>query len=60
MEAEYVAACEATKKTVWLCKFLTNLGVILDMNKPLKRYCGNNEAVTNSKEPRSYTRGKHI
>ena len=28
MEAEYVAACEATKESVWLRKFLTDLEVV--------------------------------
>ena len=28
MEAEYVAACEATKEVVWLKKFLSDLGVV--------------------------------
>ena len=28
MEAEYVAACEATKEVFWLRKFLTNLEVV--------------------------------
>ena len=30
------------------------------MDKPLTLYCDNSRAVTNSKEPRSYKRGKHI
>ena len=28
MEAEYVVACEAAKETIWLKKFLSNLGVV--------------------------------
>ena len=60
MEAEYVAACEAAKEAVWLRKFLTDLEVVPDMDKPLTLYCDNSGAVANSKEPRSHKRGKHI
>ena len=60
MEAEYVAACEAAKEAVWLRKFLGDLEVVPDMDKPLTLYCDNSGAVANSKEPRSHKRGKHI
>ena len=60
MEAEYVAACEAAKEAVWLHKFLGDLEVVPDMDKPLTLYCDNSGAVGNSKEPRSHKRGKHI
>ena len=60
MEAENVAACEATKEVVWLCKFLTDLKVVPDIDKSLTLYCDNSGAVTNSKEPRSYKRGKNL
>ena len=32
MEAEYVAACEATKEAIWLRKFLTYLEVVPNMH----------------------------
>ena len=60
MEAEYVAACEAAKEAMWLKKFLNNLKVVPNMDKPITLYCDNSGAVANSKEPRSYKRGKHI
>src|SRR5215813_11382089 len=60
MEAEYVAACEAAKEAVWLRKFLGDLEVVPDMDKPLTLYCDNSGAVANSKEPRSHKRRKHI
>ncbi|WBP92221.1 reverse transcriptase domain-containing protein [Kitasatospora cathayae] len=60
MEAEYVAACEAAKEGVWLRKFLTDLEVVPDMDKPITLFCDNSGAVANSKEPRSHKRGKHI
>ena len=60
MEAEYVAACEATKEAVWLRKFLNDLEVVPNMYFPITLYCDNSGAIANSKEPRSHKRGKHI
>ena len=60
MEAEYVAACEAAKEAVWLRKFLRDLEVVPDADRPLTLYCDNSGAVANSKEPRSHKRSKHI
>ena len=60
LEAEYIAASMAAKEIVWLRKFYTNLGVIPEMDKPLIFSSDSNEAIANSKEPRSYKRAKHI
>ena len=60
MEAEYIAACEAAKESVWLKKFYTDLEVVPNMEKPLDLYCDNSGAMANSKEPRSHKRGNHI
>ena len=60
MEAEYVAACEAAKKAVWVRKFLFDLEVIPDIAQPITLYCDNNGAVANAKEPRSHKNSKHI
>ena len=49
MEAEYVAACETAEVAVWLCKFLSDLEVVPDMDKPITLYCDNSGAVANSK-----------
>ena len=59
MEAEYIAACEAAKESVWLKKFYTDLKVVPNMEKPLVLYCDNSGAMVNSKEPRSQKRVKH-
>ena len=45
MEAEYVAACEATKEAVWLCKFLSDLEVVPDLDKLITLYCDNSGAI---------------
>ena len=60
MDVEYVAACEAAKKVVWLRKFLGDLKVVLYMDKPFTLYRDNSGAVANFKGLRSHKRGKHI
>ena len=60
MEAEYVAACEATKEAVWLKKFLSNLGVLRMEQVPITLFCDNSGAVAQSKDPRNHKKGKHI
>ena len=55
-EAEYVAASEA----VWLKKFLLDLHVIPNADRPITLYCDNGGAVAQSKEPRSHKKQKHI
>ena len=60
MEAEYIAACEAAKESVWLKKFYTHLEVVPNMKKPLVLYCDNSGAVAISEEPRSHKRGYHL
>ena len=60
MEVEYIAASEAAKEAVWLKNFLLNLGVVPLAQSANTLYCDNSKVVTNSKEPRSHKRGKHI
>ena len=60
MEAEYIAASEATKKAVWLKNFLMDLEVVPFEHLTITLYCDNSGVVANSKEPRSHKRGKHI
>ena len=60
MEAEYVAASEATKEAVWLRKLLMELGVITKVVDPMILYCDNSEVVAQAKEPRNLRKSKHI
>ena len=60
MEAEYIAASEATKEAVWLKSFLLDLGVVPSAQSAIALYCDNSGAVANAKEPRSHKRGKYI
>ena len=41
MEAEYIAACEAAKESVWLKKLYTDLEVVPNLEKQLVLYCDN-------------------
>ena len=60
MEAEYVAASEATKEAIWLQKFLRDLEVIPGMEKAITLYYDNSAAIANTKESRHHRRTKHI
>ena len=57
MEAEYVAACEATKEAV---KFLSDLGVVRIEQVPITLFYNNSAAVAQSKDQRNHKKGKHI
>ena len=60
MEAEYVAACEAAKKAVWLKKFLSDLGVVRMEQVPITLFGDNSGGVAQSKDPRNHKKRKHI
>ena len=60
MEVEYLIASKAVKGVVWLSNFMRDLEVIPNLEQPIIIYCDNSGAVANSKEPRSYQRGKYI
>ena len=55
MEADYVATYEATKKAVWLRKFLTDLKVVPNIHLPIILYYDKNVEVANSREPKYQT-----
>jgi len=56
IEAEYIAASEAAKETVWLRIFLLDLGVVPSAQSTIALYSDSSEAVANSKEPRAHTK----
>ncbi|GKG10000.1 hypothetical protein Tco_0338746, partial [Tanacetum coccineum] len=41
MEAEYIAAAEATMEAIWIRKFIFGLGVVPIINKPMDMYYDN-------------------
>ena len=54
IEAEYIAASDAAKETVWIKKFIIELGVATSITNPINLYCDNNGAIAQAKEPRSH------
>ena len=60
MEAEYIAASEATKEAVWLKNFFMDLEVAPSAQSTITLFCDNSGAVVNSKEPKNHKREKHI
>ncbi|GJR43573.1 putative RNA-directed DNA polymerase [Tanacetum coccineum] len=56
MEAEYIAAMEA----IWIRKFISGLGVVPNIDKPMDMYCDNIGAITIAKEPGVQKGAKHF
>ncbi|GJX28497.1 hypothetical protein Tco_0236576 [Tanacetum coccineum] len=49
-EAEYIAAYDASKEAVWVRKFISGLGVVPTIEKPVSMYCDNTRAITIANE----------
>ncbi|GKC94251.1 retrotransposon protein, putative, ty1-copia subclass, partial [Tanacetum coccineum] len=49
-EAEYIAAFDASKEAVWVRKFISGLGVVPTIEKPINMYCDNTGAITITNE----------
>ena len=60
MEAEFVACYEATIHALWLRNFISGLGVIDTITKPLKIYCDNSTVVFFSKNDKYSKGAKHM
>ncbi|GJU23130.1 retrotransposon protein, putative, ty1-copia subclass [Tanacetum coccineum] len=50
-EAEYIAASEAVMEAVWIRKFISGLGIVPTINKPIKMFCDNSAALLIANEP---------
>ena len=59
-EAEYFVASDAAKEAIWIRKFITELGVMPSIIRPIELLCDNNGAIAQAREPRSHQRSKHI
>lgn len=57
MEAEYMAASEASKEAIWLRHLLEDLGYVV---RPVAIHCDNQSAIKVIKNPVVSTRSKHI
>nr|GEV66352.1 retrotransposon protein, putative, Ty1-copia subclass [Tanacetum cinerariifolium] len=52
IDAEYIAAFDASKKAVWICKFISGLGVVPIIEGPINMYCDNTGAIAIAKDHR--------
>jgi hypothetical protein len=60
VEAEYIAASEATKEVAWIRNFFSKLGVVPSASSPMDLYCDNSGAIVQAKKPRAHKRAKHV
>ncbi|GJT25666.1 hypothetical protein Tco_0895603 [Tanacetum coccineum] len=49
-DARYIAAFDALKEAVWICKFISGLGVIPTVEEPISMYCDNTRAIAIAKD----------
>ena len=60
MEAEFVACFEASSHALWLRNFVSGLGVVDFIAKPLRIYCDNTATVFFSKNGKFSSGSKHM
>ncbi|XP_035546630.1 secreted RxLR effector protein 161-like [Juglans regia] len=60
MEAEFVACFESTVHGLWLRNFISGLGVVDSIVRPLRIYCDNSSAVVFSNNDRYSKGAKHM
>ncbi|CAL1373961.1 unnamed protein product [Linum trigynum] len=60
MEAEFIACYEATNHGLWLRNFISGLGIVDTIAKPLKIYYDNSAAVFFSKNDKYSKGAKHM
>nr|GEY37673.1 hypothetical protein [Tanacetum cinerariifolium] len=59
IEAEYIAASNASKEAVWVRKFIIGLGVVPAIEETIKMYCDNTRATTIANESRITKGARH-
>nr|GEX02781.1 hypothetical protein [Tanacetum cinerariifolium] len=50
VDADYIAAFDASKEAVWVRKFISGLGVVLTIEEPISMYCDNTGAIAIANE----------
>ena len=60
MEVEFAACFEATIHGLWLQNFISGLGIVDSVSKPLRIYCDNFVAVFFSKNDKYSKGAKHM
>nr|GFC23622.1 retrovirus-related Pol polyprotein from transposon TNT 1-94 [Tanacetum cinerariifolium] len=59
-EAEYIAAFDASKEAVWVRKFISGLGVVPTIEKPISMYCDNTGAIAIANESGNTKGARHF
>lgn len=54
IEVMYITSSDATKETIWIRKFVSELYVVPSVPNPLYLCCDNNGATTQTEKPRSH------
>ncbi|GJT05616.1 hypothetical protein Tco_0840078 [Tanacetum coccineum] len=60
MEVEYIAATEAAMEAIWIHKFISRLGVVPNIDRPMDMYYDNKGAITIADEPGGQRGAKHF
>ena len=60
MAVEFIVSYEVSNHGIWLRNFVTELGIVDSIERPLKLFCDNKSAVLYSNNNRSSTKSKHI
>jgi hypothetical protein len=55
-----MAAVEASKKGVWIKKFIEELNVVPSIEGLLELFCDNSRAIAQIKEPKVHHKIKHM
>ena len=60
MEVEYVACSSAIQETIWLRRFLQDIGVVKTAFEPVILYCDSMAELAYAKNPKYHGKTKHI
>ncbi|GKA68190.1 hypothetical protein Tco_0768107 [Tanacetum coccineum] len=60
VEAEYIAAYDASKEAVWVRKFISGLGIVPTTEEPINMYCDNTGAIAIANESRIAKGARHF
>ncbi|GJR58873.1 retrotransposon protein, putative, ty1-copia subclass [Tanacetum coccineum] len=60
VEAEYIAAYDASKEAVWVRKFIFGLGIVPTIEEPISMYCDNIGAITIANESGITKGSRHL
>nr|GEU75732.1 hypothetical protein [Tanacetum cinerariifolium] len=52
IEAKYIAASKSAMEAIWICKFISRLGIVPNNDRPIDMYCDNTGAITIAAELR--------